>query len=214
MNTIRYSELRQIARNADGLFFEGPWRQSRLIRWWTNDCPHWFWRWFSLAPFSHAELVVWDAVVDHPPGGPFDCYKAYPNPSNVRLCGWGSVDGGPRKTPLWRLVQSYVKVGGRVYWAPLIEGWKPSLDVRGEIISRANEAWGSHVHYPNLRQWARTACRNWFKEPDTDPAGFTCWEFVAYCLGLVQPTAWYGKEIAECGLFGELREIVLDEEGE
>lgn len=210
MTEIPYSELRNgKGRNGDGLFFQGAQFESKLIRWWTNDCPDMFWRWFSLGPFSHAELLVWDAAVEYPPDA-FGLYKKYPNLSNVRLCSWGSVSGGPRKTPLYRLVRSYNQAGGKVFWAPLGENKIEDCGYpyRSQIIERANAVWGSR--YPSTRQWIRTALRNWFKEPDSDPEGFTCWEFVAHCLGLEKPASWYGFELANCGLFGEAKEIVLD----
>lgn len=199
MKSITYEELRRIAQNGDGLFFQaGSW-SSYLIRWWTNDEEHWFKRWFSLAPYQHAEIVVWDAVI----WGSRSQWSIKRLSSNLRLCAWGSVDGGPRKTPLKRLVQSYNTSGGKVFWAPL----GPSVE-RGEIIRRANEQWGAH--YPNLRQWLRSALRNWFKGcTDTDPNGTTCWEFVARCYGLEEPTSWYGKEIAFEVFNGDVREIIV-----
>ena len=234
---ILYSELRAgKARNGDGLFFQGGSWKAPLIRWWTNDCPHPFWRWLSLAPWQHSEIVVWDAVVDAFPltwgnreGG--CCSRPDVLSDLVRLCSWGSVVGGPRKIPLYSLIQRYNQRGGKAFWAPLEKDpWNLgherldkgrglrcpppahcNLDAfRQRIIERANSHWG--YHYPKAsKQWLRTACRNWFAgKVDADPQGDVCWEFHAFCLGLPDPAAWYAKEIQECGLHGEPREIILD----
>ena len=84
----------------------------------------------------------------------------------------------------------------------------PVEEFRQLIIERANQQWG--CHYPNLRQWWRTGLRNWYKgHTDVDPDGTDCLEFVARCWGLFEPTEWYGKELAECGLVETPMEIIV-----
>lgn len=224
-NPIQYDELSVVARNGDGLFFQGGSWKSHLIRWWTNDESSWWRRWIALAPYQHAEIVVWDSVVSKHEHDDGDDPLWTIQKNGVRLCSWGSVDGGPRKTPLKRLVQSYNRRGGKVFWAPLMATsdcrryWMVGVprvecsssemaEYRQQVIERANAQWG--CHYPNLRQWWRTGLRNWYKDNnDTDPEGTTCYEFVARNWGLPDPTTWFGKELAECGLVETPREIVF-----
>ena len=185
---IPYPLARPHIGDADLLLFGGRSLYPSLpIRWWTNGYPWWHWKgWLSLGPWSHAEIAYRDGF----------------SMAGESLIAWGSVGGGPRKVPLSRLLHQYGSFG----WAP----FKGSDEDRADLISRAEELWRpGPVDYPSFRQYVRTALRGWYGEKvDFDPNGFTCWEWVASVHGLDQPASWYAAELAECGRFGPVVEIV------
>lgn len=187
MERIRlpYNLVRDRIGDADLLLFPGRslW-PSIPIRWWTNGYPWWHYKgWLSLGPWSHAEVAAWDSDT---------------------LLAWGSVGGGPRKIPLSRLLYQY----GSFCWAPFTGD---PLERVG-MLAKAEKLWRpGPVDYPSVRQYIRTAFRGWFSEKvDCDPNGYTCWEWVATVHGLNNPAAKWAADLAECGRFGQVVEVLPD----